>query len=125
MEIKKGSSMDSSKVGYKVPVYMMLAEDINIGQFDYYLLDKIIVVKTKKGYEEIKNGFSDFFLLTSIDNEKIKKPNSYSKHLYLNEDDIIPKNIIDINNIDNYDPKRFSSFIEEKHEKVYTKFNGR
>ena len=55
MEIKKGSSMDSSKVGYKVPVYMMLAEDINIGQFDYYLLDKIIVVKTKKGYANLWN----------------------------------------------------------------------
>ena len=53
--------MDSSKVAYKVPVYMVIAEDINIGDFDYYLLDKIIIVKTKKGYKEIKKDLVIFF----------------------------------------------------------------
>ena len=48
---------------------------------------------------------------------------NYNECLYINEDDIIPKNIIDINNIDNYDPKRFSSFLEERHGKVYKKIN--
>ena len=115
--------MDSSKVAYKVPVYMVIAEDINIGDFDYYLLDKIIIVKTNKGYKEIKKGFSDFFLINSLNNVNPKELANYSECLYINEDDIIPKNIIDINNIDNYDPKRFSSFLEERHGKVYKKNN--
>ena len=47
-----------------VPVYVMLAEDFVCGDVDFMFLDKIIVSKTKTGYEEL-DGFNNFVILKS------------------------------------------------------------
>ena len=53
----------SSKEYYMVPVYVMLAEDFVCGDVDFMLLDKIIVSKTKNGYEEL-DGFNNFVIFS-------------------------------------------------------------
>ena len=58
----------SSKEFYYVPVYAMIAEDFGYGDIEYELLDKIIISKTKNGYEEL-DGFNNFVVLKSKKDE--------------------------------------------------------
>lgn len=59
-----------SKEYYIVPVYTIIAEDIVCGDYDFDLLNYIIVSKTKNGYEEL-DGFNNFVIVRSeLDEEK-------------------------------------------------------
>ena len=111
----------SSKEYYYVPVYVMLAEDFVCGDVDFMFLDKIIVSKTKTGYEEL-DGFNNFVILKS-ERDESKKLNivNYDECLYLNEDDITEENRVMINHIfnrDNYVKDNFDNFIKMKREKI-------
>ena len=110
-----------SKEYYYVPVYVMLAEDFVCGDVDFMFLDKIIVSKTKTGYEEL-DGFNNFVILKS-ERDESKKLNivNYDECLYLNEDDITEENRVMINHIfnrDNYVKDNFDNFIKMKREKI-------
>ena len=114
----------SSKEYYYVPVYVMLAEDFVCGDVDFMFLDKIIVSKTKTGYEEL-DGFNNFVILKS-ERDESKKLNitNYDECLYLNEDDITEENRVVINHIfnrDNYIKNNFDNFVKMKRENVKTK----
>ena len=113
-----------SKEYYMVPVYVMLAEDFGCGEIEFELLDKIIVSKTKNGYEEL-DGFNNFVVLKSErDDKKILNIVNYDECLYLNEDDIKEKNKVEINysfNRDNYIKDNFDNFVKMKREIVKTK----
>ena len=115
-----------SKEYYMVPVYVMLAEDFGCGEIEFELLDKIIVSKTKNGYEEL-DGFNNFVVLKSEkDDNKILNIVNYDECLYLNEDDIKEKNKVEINynfNRDNYIKDNFDNFVKMKREIVKTKKN--
>ncbi len=114
----------SSKEYYYVPVYVMLAEDFVCGDVDFMFLDKIIVSKTKTGYEEL-DGFNNFVILKS-ERDESKKLNivNYDDCLYLNEDDITEENRVMINHIfnrDNYVKDNFDNFVKMKRGNVKTK----
>ena len=114
----------SSKEYYYVPVYVMLAEDFVCGDVDFMFLDKIIVSKTKTGYEEL-DGFNNFVILKS-ERDESKKLNivNYDECLYLNEDDITEENRVMINHIfnrDNYVKDNFDNFVKMKRGNVKTK----
>lgn len=114
----------SSKEYYYVPVYVMLAEDFVCGDVDFMFLDKIIVSKTKTGYEEL-DGFNNFVILKS-ERDESKKLNivNYDECLYLNEDDITEENRVVINHIfnrDNYVKDNFDNFVKMKRGNVKTK----
>ena len=113
-----------SKEYYYVPVYVMLAEDFVCGDVDFMFLDKIIVSKTKTGYEEL-DGFNNFVILMSekAANKSLNITN-YNECLYLNEDDITAENKIVINdtfNRDSYVKDNFDNFIKMKRGSVKTK----
>ncbi len=113
-----------SREYYYVPVYVMLAEDFVCGDVDFMFLDKIIVSKTKTGYEEL-DGFNNFVILKS-ERDESKKLNivNYDEGLYLNEDDITEENRVVINHIfnrDNYVKDNFDNFIKMKRGNVKTK----
>ena len=113
-----------SKEYYYVPVYVMLAEDFVCGEVDFMFLDKIIVSKTKTGYEEL-DGFNNFVILKS-ERDESKKLNivNYDEGLYLNEDDITEENRVVINHIfnrDNYVKDNFDNFVKMKRGNVKTK----
>ena len=113
-----------SKEYYYVPVYVMLAEDFVCGEVDFMFLDKIIVSKTKTGYEEL-DGFNNFVILKS-ERDESKKLNivNYDDCLYLNEDDITEENRVMINHIfnrDNYVKDNFDNFVKMKRGNVKTK----
>ena len=113
-----------SREYYYVPVYVMLAEDFVCGDVDFMFLDKIIVSKTKTGYEEL-DGFNNFVILKS-ERDESKKLNivNYDECLYLNEDDITEENRVVINHIfnrDNYVKDNFDNFIKMKRGNVKTK----
>ena len=85
----------SSKEFYYVPVYAMIAEDFGYGDIEYELLDKIIVSKTKNGYEEL-DGFNNFVILKSKkDENRTLNIINYDECLYLNEDDIKDENKVE------------------------------
>ena len=85
----------SSKEFYYVPVYAMIAEDFGYGDIEYELLDKIIVSKTKNGYEEL-DGFNKFVILKSKkDENRTLNIINYDECLYLNEDDIKDENKVE------------------------------
>ncbi len=109
----------SSKEYYFVPVYIMLVEDFGFGAIDFFLLDNIIVSKTKESYEEL-NGFNNFFVLKS---EKcaLLYNECYESYLYLNADDFNEEHRINCG-IDDYNPQNFNSFIK-KNEKVLGYYN--
>ena len=114
----------SSKEYYMVPVYVMLAEDFVCGEVDFMLLDKIIVSKTKSGYQEL-DGFNNFVILKSEkdDNKRLNITN-YDECLYLNEDDINEENEVmldDSFNRDSYVKDNFDNFLKMKRERVKTK----
>lgn len=119
----------SAKEYYIVPVYLMLAEDFVCKEVEFKLLDKIIVSKTKKGYEEL-DGFNNFVMVKSKKDEsrKINIAN-YTEHLYLNEDDFKEENKVEFYKEENivcyrktkeklklkyYDKDKFNSFLETK-----------
>ena len=113
-----------SREYYYVPVYVMLAEDFVCGDVDFMFLDKIIVSKTKTGYEEL-DGFNNFVILKS-ERDESKKLNivNYDECLYLNEDDITEENRVVINHIfnrDNYIKNNFDNFVKMKRGNVKTK----
>ncbi len=113
-----------SKEYYYVPVYVMLAEDFVCGDVDFMFLDKIIVSKTKTGYEEL-DGFNNFVILKS-ERDESKKLNivNYDECLYLNEDDITEENRVVIKHIfnrDNYVKDNFDNFVKMKRGNVKTK----
>ena len=113
-----------SREYYYVPVYVMLAEDFVCGDVEFEFLDKIIVSKTKTGYEEL-DGFNNFVILKSKRDES-KKLNitNYDECLYLNEDDITEENRVVINHIfnrDNYVKDNFDNFVKMKRGNVKTK----
>ena len=113
-----------SREYYYVPVYVMLAEDFVCGEVDFMFLDKIIVSKTKTGYEEL-DGFNNFVILKS-ERDESKKLNivNYDEGLYLNEDDITEENRVVINHIfnrDNYVKDNFDNFVKMKRGNVKTK----
>ena len=113
-----------SKEYYYVPVYVMLAEDFVCGEVDFMFLDKIIVSKTKTGYEEL-DGFNNFVILKS-ERDESKKLNivNYDECLYLNEDDITEENRVVIKHIfnrDNYVKDNFDNFVKMKRGNVKTK----
>lgn len=86
----------SSKKMYVVPVYAIMAEDFGCGDIDFIMLDKIIVSKTKTGYEELE-GFNNFILLKSNkeDNNRLNITN-YDKCVFINEDDIKEENEVNV-----------------------------
>ena len=113
-----------SREYYYVPVYVMLAEDFVCGDVDFMFLDKIIVSKTKTGYEEL-DGFNNFVILKS-ERDESKKLNivNYDECLYLNEDDITEENRVVIKHIfnrDNYVKDNFDNFVKMKRGNVKTK----
>lgn len=115
-----------SKEYYMVPVYVMLAEDFGCGEIEFELLDKIIVSKTKNGYEEL-DGFNNFVILKSKkDDNRILNIVNYDECLYLNEDDIKKENKVEINNYfnkDDYAKDNFDNFVKMKKGIVKTKKN--
>ena len=111
----------SSKEYYMVPVYVMLAEDFGCDDIDFMFLDKIIVSKTKNGYQEL-DGFNNFVILKSEkdDNKRLNISN-YDECLYLNSDDIKEENRVVINdtfNRDSYVKDNFDNFVKVKRGKV-------
>lgn len=102
----------SSKEFYYVPVYMMIAEDLGYGDIEYELLDKIIVSKTKNGYEEL-DGFNNFAILKSKkDENRTLNIINYDECLYLNEDDIKEENKVE-----------YYTFNEEEKLRCYRNLN--
>ena len=102
----------SSKEFYYVPVYMMIAEDLGYGDIEYELLDKIIVSKTKNGYEEL-DGFNNFVILKSKkDENRTLNIINYDECLYLNEDDIKEENKVE-----------YYTFNEEEKLRCYRNLN--
>ena len=102
----------SSKEFYYVPVYMMIAEDFGYGDIEYELLDKIIVSKTKNGYEEL-DGFNNFVILKSKkDENRTLNIINYDECLYLNEDDIKEENKVE-----------YYTFNEEEKLRCYRNLN--
>lgn len=85
-----------SKKKYAVPAYAMIAEDFVCGDIDFILLDKIIVSRTKTGYEEL-DGFNNFVVLKSEkgDSRRLNITN-YDKCVFINEDDIKKENEVDV-----------------------------
>ena len=84
-----------SKEYYIVPVYTIIAEDIVCWDYDFDLLNYIIVSKTKNGYEEL-DGFNNFVIVRSeLDEEKGLNIKNYYECLYLNEDDIKEENRVE------------------------------
>ena len=84
-------------------------------------LDKIIVSKTKNGYQEL-DGFNNFVILKSEkdDNKRLNISN-YDECLYLNSDDIKEENRVVINdtfNRDSYVKDNFDNFVKVKRGKV-------
>ncbi len=113
-----------SKEHYMVPVYVMLAEDFVCGEVDFKFLDKIIVSKTKNGYQEL-DGFNNFIILKSErgDNKRLNITN-YDECLYLNGDDFTEENRVDINdyfNRDNYVKDNFENYDKMRRGLVKTK----
>ena len=86
----------SSKKMYVVPVYAILAEDFGCGDIDFIMLDKIIVSKSKTGYEELE-GFNNFVVLKSEkgDSNRLNITN-YDKCVFINEDDIKDENEVNV-----------------------------
>ena len=104
--------MSNSKEFYYVPVYMMIAEDLGYGDIEYELLDKIIVSKTKNGYEEL-DGFNNFVILKSKkDENRTLNIINYDECLYLNEDDIKEENKVE-----------YYTFNEEEKLRCYRNLN--
>ena len=102
----------SSKEFYYVPVYMMIAEDLGYGDIEYELLDKIIVSKTKNGYEEL-DGFNKFVILKSKkDENRTLNIINYDECLYLNGDDIKEENKVE-----------YYTFNEEEKLRCYRNLN--
>ncbi len=102
----------SSKEFYYVPVYAMIAEDFGYGDIEYELLDKIIVSKTKNGYEEL-DGFNKFVILKSKkDENRTLNIINYDECLYLNEDDIKEENKVE-----------YYTFNEEEKLRCYRNLN--
>ena len=102
----------SSKEFYYVPVYAMIAEDFGYGDIEYELLDKIIISKTKNGYEEL-DGFNNFVVLKSKKDENINlNIINYDECLYLNEDDIKEENKVE-----------YYTFNEEEKLRCYRNLN--
>ena len=102
----------SSKEIYCVPVYMMIAEDFGYGDIEFEFLDKIIVSKTKNGYEEL-DGFNKFVILKSKkDENRTLNIINYDECLYLNEDDIKEENKVE-----------YYTFNEEEKLRCYRNLN--
>ena len=102
----------SSKEFYYVPVYAMIAEDFGYGDIEYELLDKIIISKTKNGYEEL-DGFNNFVVLKSKkDENRTLNIINYDECLYLNEDDIKEENKVE-----------YYTFNEEEKLRCYRNLN--
>lgn len=102
----------SSKEFYCVPVYMMIAEDFGYGDIEFEFLDKIIVSKTKNGYEEL-DGFNKFVILKSKkDENRTLNIINYDECLYLNEDDIKEENKVE-----------YYTFNEEEKLRCYRNLN--
>lgn len=102
----------SSKEFYYVPVYMMIAEDFGYGDIEFEFLDKIIVSKTKNGYEEL-DGFNKFVILKSKkDENRTLNIINYDECLYLNEDDIKEENKVE-----------YYTFNEEEKLRCYRNLN--
>ena len=114
----------SSKEYYYVPVYAMLAEDFVCEEIEFKFLDKIIVSKTKTGYEEL-DGFNNFVILKSERNESNRlNITNYDECLYLNCDDFTEENMVVIDdsfNRDNYVKDNFDNFVKMKRGNVKTK----
>ena len=111
----------SSKEYYYVPVYTLLAEDFGCDDIDFMFLDKIIVSKTKNGYQEL-DGFNNFVMLRS-ERDKSNRLNitNNDECLYLNCDDFIEENRVVINdtfNRDSYVKDNFDNFVKVKRGKV-------
>ena len=113
-----------SREYYYVPVYVMLAEDFVCGDVDFMFLDKIIVSKTKTGYEEL-DGFNNFVILKSERDESNRlNITNYDECLYLNCDDFTEENMVVIDdsfNRDNYVKDNFDNFVKMKRGNVKTK----
>ena len=102
----------SSKEFYYVPVYMMIAEDLGYGDIEFEFLDKIIVSKTKNGYEEL-DGFNKFVILKSKkDENRTLNIINYDECLYLNGDDIKEENKVE-----------YYTFNEEEKLRYYRNLN--
>ena len=102
----------SSKEFYYVPVYMMIAEDFGYGDIEFEFLDKIIVSKTKNGYEEL-DGFNKFVILKSKkDENRTLNIINYDECLYLNGDDIKEENKVE-----------YYTFNEEEKLRCYRNLN--
>ncbi len=114
----------SSKEYYYVPVYAMLAEDFVCEEIEFKFLDKIIVSKTKTGYEEL-DGFNNFVILKSERDESNRlNITNYDECLYLNCDDFTEENMVVIDdsfNRDNYVKDNFDNFVKMKRGNVKTK----
>ena len=102
----------SSKEFYYVTVYMMIAEDFGYGDIEFEFLDKIIVSKTKNGYEEL-DGFNKFVILKSKkDENRTLNIINYDECLYLNGDDIKEENKVE-----------YYTFNEEEKLRCYRNLN--
>ena len=101
-----------SKEYYIVTVYTIIAEDIECGDYDFDLLNYIIVSKTKNGYEEL-DGFNNFVIVRSeLDEEKGLNIKNYYECLYLNKDDIKEENRVE-----------YYTFNEDEKLRCYRKLN--
>ena len=114
----------SSKEYYRVPVYVMLAEDFVCGEVDYKFLDKIIVSETKNGYQEL-DGFNNFVILRSErDDNKSLNITNYDECLYLNGDDFIEENRVLVDDTfdrDSYVKDNFEIYVKLRRGLVKTK----
>ena len=91
---------------------MMIAEDFGYGDIEFEFLDKIIVSKTKNGYEEL-DGFNKFVILKSKkDENRTLNIINYDECLYLNEDDIKEENKVE-----------YYTFNEEEKLRCYRNLN--
>lgn len=101
-----------SKEYYIVPVYTVIVDDVVCGDFDFDLLNHIIVSKTKNGYEEL-DGFNNFIIVKSErDETKELSIKNYCDCLYLNEDDIKEENRVE-----------YYTFNEDEKLRCYRKLN--
>ena len=101
---------------------IIILNDDEGSEVEFEFLDKIIVSKTKTGYEEL-DGFNNFVILKSEkdDNKKLNIIN-YDECLYLNEDDITEENRVVINaTFNNYIKDNFNNFIKMRRGNVKTK----
>lgn len=113
-----------SKEYYMVPVYVMLAEDFGCDDIDFMFLDKIIVSKTKNGYQEL-DGFNNFVILKSErdDNKRLSIVN-YDECLYLNSDDFTEENRVLVDDTfdrNNYVKDNFENYVKMRRGLVKTK----